>query len=75
MESISSNYGDGEAAVLAIIAGADLILMPRDAAKAILTTDLIDKQIAFQASLGGKSVRIGGMAKGSGMIHHNMATM
>ena len=45
------------------------------AATAILTTDLIDKQIALEAELGGRTVRIGGMAKGSGMIHPNMATM
>ena len=45
------------------------------AAQAILTTDLIDKQIALEADLGGQTVRIGGMAKGSGMIHPNMATM
>ena len=45
------------------------------AATAILTTDLIDKQIALEATLGGQRVRIGGMAKGSGMIHPNMATM
>ena len=45
------------------------------AARAILTTDLIDKQIALEADLGGRSVRLGGMAKGSGMIHPNMATM
>ncbi len=45
------------------------------AAQAILTTDLIDKQIALEADLGGRTVRIGGMAKGSGMIHPNMATM
>ncbi len=45
------------------------------AATAILTTDLIDKQIALEAELGGRRVRIGGMAKGSGMIHPNMATM
>ena len=45
------------------------------AATAILTTDLIDKQIALEAHLGGRTVRIGGMAKGSGMIHPNMATM
>ncbi len=45
------------------------------AATAILTTDLIDKQIALEANLGGRPVRIGGMAKGSGMIHPNMATM
>jgi glutamate N-acetyltransferase/amino-acid N-acetyltransferase len=45
------------------------------AAQAILTTDLIDKQIALEADLGGRRVRIGGMAKGSGMIHPAMATM
>ena len=45
------------------------------AATAILTTDLIDKQIALETELGGRRVRIGGMAKGSGMIHPNMATM
>ena len=46
-----------------------------DAAQAILTTDLIDKQVALEADLAGQIVRIGGMAKGSGMIHPNMATM
>ena len=45
------------------------------AALAILTTDLVEKQIALEAELGGRRVRIGGMAKGSGMIHPNMATM
>ncbi|TVS04379.1 MAG: bifunctional glutamate N-acetyltransferase/amino-acid acetyltransferase ArgJ [Cyanobium sp. PLM2.Bin73] len=45
------------------------------AARAILTTDLVDKQIALEASLRGRTVRIGGMAKGSGMIHPAMATM
>ncbi len=45
------------------------------AARAILTTDLIDKQIALEANLGGRRVRLGGMAKGSGMIHPDMATM
>ncbi|WP_216902227.1 bifunctional glutamate N-acetyltransferase/amino-acid acetyltransferase ArgJ [Synechococcus sp. CCY 9618] len=45
------------------------------AAAAILTTDLIDKQIALEADLGGRTVRIGGMAKGSGMIHPSMATL
>ena len=45
------------------------------AASAILTTDLTDKQIALEADLGGRTVRIGGMAKGSGMIHPTMATM
>jgi glutamate N-acetyltransferase/amino-acid N-acetyltransferase len=45
------------------------------AAQAILTTDLIDKQIAIEAQLGERTVRLGGMAKGSGMIHPAMATM
>ena len=45
------------------------------AARAILTTDLVDKQMALEADLGGRRVRIGGMAKGSGMIHPDMATM
>ena len=46
-----------------------------DAANAILTTDLKVKQIAYQAVLGGRRISIGGMAKGSGMIHPSMATM
>ncbi|BEV35313.1 bifunctional glutamate N-acetyltransferase/amino-acid acetyltransferase ArgJ [Synechococcus sp. M16CYN] len=45
------------------------------AANAILTTDLVHKEVAVQANLSGRIVRIGGMAKGSGMIHPNMATM
>ena len=45
------------------------------AAQAILTTDLVEKQVALEAELAGRRVRIGGMAKGSGMIHPNMATM
>ena len=45
------------------------------AASAILTTDLVDKQIAVEAEIEGRIVRIGGMAKGSGMIHPDMATM
>jgi glutamate N-acetyltransferase / amino-acid N-acetyltransferase len=45
------------------------------AAKAIMTTDLVSKSIAFETTIGDRSVRIGGMAKGSGMIHPNMATL
>lgn len=45
------------------------------ASQAILTTDLVEKQIAIQAVLEGRAVRIAGMAKGSGMIHPDMATM
>lgn len=47
----------------------------RDAAEAILTTDTIAKELAVKFTLSGKEVVIGGMAKGSGMIHPNMATM
>lgn len=45
------------------------------AAQAILTTDLRPKTVARQTKIGGRVVTIGGMAKGSGMIHPNMATM
>jgi glutamate N-acetyltransferase/amino-acid N-acetyltransferase len=45
------------------------------AAQAIMTTDTREKSFAVEARLGGKTVRIGGMAKGAGMIHPNMATM
>ena len=45
------------------------------AAAAILTTDLVAKQIAVESEIDGRTVRIGGMAKGSGMIHPDMATM
>lgn len=45
------------------------------AAKAIMTTDTVDKQVSFQFKVGGKPVRLGGMAKGAGMIEPNMATM
>lgn len=45
------------------------------AAEAIMTTDTYSKEVAVEVEIGGKTVRIGGMAKGSGMIHPNMATM
>jgi glutamate N-acetyltransferase/amino-acid N-acetyltransferase len=45
------------------------------AAEAIMTTDTISKQAAVQIELGGKTVTVGGMCKGSGMIHPNMCTM
>lgn len=45
------------------------------AAEAIMTTDTFIKTISVEISLSGKTVKIGGMAKGSGMIHPNMATM
>ena len=46
-----------------------------DAAQAIMTTDTIAKEVAVEFTAGGKLCRLGGMAKGSGMIHPNMATM
>ena len=45
------------------------------AAKAIMTTDTVHKQIAVTFELDGKTVTVGGMCKGSGMIHPNMCTM
>lgn len=46
-----------------------------DAAHAIMTTDLVKKNIAVQFEINGEKIVIGGIAKGSGMIHPNMATM
>lgn len=46
-----------------------------DAAMAIMTTDTRVKEIAFSFEISGKTCHIGGIAKGSGMIHPNMATM
>ena len=46
-----------------------------DAAKAIMTTDTRNKQVAVKVTIGGKEVTIGRMCKGSGMIHPNMCTM
>ena len=45
------------------------------AAEAIMTTDTVSKQVAVEIELGGKTVTVGGMCKGSGMIHPNMCTM
>ena len=47
----------------------------RYACEGIMTTDVIPKEIAFEFTVGGKTCKIGGIAKGSGMIHPNMATM
>ena len=46
-----------------------------DAAKAIMTTDTIPKEVAVTFEVGGKTITLGGMSKGSGMIHPNMCTM
>ncbi len=47
----------------------------QEAAEAIMTTDTKDKQAAVRFEIGGKTVTMGGMCKGSGMIHPNMCTM
>lgn len=53
----------------------DTIEAGHAAARAIMTTDTRPKEIALELLIGGKPVRIGGMCKGSGMIHPNMCTM
>ena len=53
----------------------DTIEAGYEAAKAIMTTDTVPKEIAVEFTLGGKTVTMGGMCKGSGMIHPNMCTM
>ena len=53
----------------------DTIEAGHDAARAIMTTDTVPKEIAVQFEIGGKTVTMGGMCKGSGMIHPNMCTM
>ena len=47
----------------------------KDAAAAIMTTDVVLKECAVETVIGGKTVKIGGISKGSGMIHPNMGTM
>ena len=46
-----------------------------EAAKAIMTTDTVSKEVAIEFEISGKTVRMGAMCKGSGMIHPNMCTM
>ena len=66
-----------------ILAGVDLLAEAKGASlehgtlasKAIMTTDTVNKEIAVEFEVGGKTVTIGGMCKGSGMIHPNMCTM
>ena len=47
----------------------------KTAARAIMTTDTVPKEVSVTVEIGGKQVTIGGMCKGSGMIHPNMCTM
>ena len=58
-----------------VAAKADTLEAGSDAAHAIMTTDTISKEIAIETEIGGKTVTLGGMCKGSGMIHPNMCTM
>lgn len=53
----------------------DTIEAGHEAARAIMTTDTVPKEIAVEFTIGGKTVTLGGMCKGSGMIHPNMCTM
>ena len=68
---------DRLAAGIEVLAGKknDSIENGTEAAKAIMTTDTHEKELAVTIQVGGKTVTIGGMAKGSGMIHPNMCTM
>lgn len=66
-----------------ILAGVDMLAEAKGgslehgtlASKAIMTTDTVNKEIAVEFEVGGKTATIGGMCKGSGMIHPNMCTM
>ncbi len=65
-----------EAAVPALCAALERSAEASDAAgHAIMTTDTVKKEVAVETTVGGKTVRLGGIAKGSGMIHPNMGTM
>ncbi len=65
-----------EAAVPALCAALERSAEASDAAgHAIMTTDTLKKEVAVETTVGGKTVRLGGIAKGSGMIHPNMGTM
>ena len=58
-----------------VVAKADTIEAGHIAATSIMTTDTVSKEIAVSFEVGGKTVTVGGMCKGSGMIHPNMCTM
>jgi glutamate N-acetyltransferase/amino-acid N-acetyltransferase len=51
------------------------LLAGTEASRAIMTTDTVNKEVAVTFTAGGKEVTLGGMSKGSGMIHPNMCTM
>ncbi|MCR4999021.1 MAG: bifunctional glutamate N-acetyltransferase/amino-acid acetyltransferase ArgJ [Lachnospiraceae bacterium] len=54
---------------------AEGVLAGTEASRAIMTTDTVNKEVAVTFEIGGKVVTLGGMSKGSGMIHPNMCTM
>ena len=66
-----------------LVAGVDMMSAKLDesiaagteASKAIMTTDTVNKELAVEFQIGDKTVTLGGMSKGSGMIHPNMCTM
>ena len=62
IESLSNSLGQSEKAA-------------NEAAKAIMTTDTVSKEVAVEFEISGKTVKMGAMCKGSGMIHPNMCTM
>ena len=70
------NVGVIEAAVPELYAALERSAEGSDAAAhAIMTTDTVKKEVAVETTVGGRTVRMGGIAKGSGMIHPNMGTM
>jgi len=69
IEKIEANIDTLKASLKSDESGHDAAL------EAIMTTDIRKKEIAVEAEMGGKNIRIGAIAKGSGMIHPNMATM
>ena len=69
VEAIEKGLPQAAAELAATAQGSD------HAANAIMTTDTVKKEFACALEIGGKTVRIGGIAKGSGMIHPNMGTM
>ncbi|MBD2845806.1 bifunctional ornithine acetyltransferase/N-acetylglutamate synthase [Paenibacillus sp. IB182496] len=69
MDRVSSGMAELPARLAATPDAAD------DFCQAILTTDLVEKSVCVALPIGGKTVHIAGAAKGSGMIHPNMATM
>ena len=73
MQLLIQKLTDGVKAMAPVLSGS--LEAGNLAAKAIMTTDTVEKEAAVQVEIGGKTVTVGGMCKGSGMIHPNMCTM